>query len=169
MPRHLFLRFSLRMLFLLLGLSAIGFSWYGEQYRNTPQAVVERMLKAVQQGNEGLAERCLSESAIKRTAQAGLAVAPPGSSDAKFSLGDVSYQDGIALVPCEWTAPDAQGQTRTDSIVWRLRQGPQGWRIIGMQAEIFPGQPALVLDFENPEEILRIQQNIESLLENPSP
>jgi hypothetical protein len=37
---------------------------------------------------------------------------------------------------------------------WVLRTGMEGWRIAGMAAVVFDGEPPLLLDFENLEEAM---------------
>ena len=38
-----------------------------------------------------------------------------------------------------------------------LRREPQGWRIAGMATKVFPDQPPLVLNFEDPADMQRKQ------------
>ena len=39
-----------------------------------------------------------------------------------------------------------------------VRQEPEGWRIAGVAATVFKGEPPLLLNFEDPEEMLRKQE-----------
>jgi hypothetical protein len=53
---------------------------------------------------------------------------------------------------------DADSQRRSEDVVWVLRREPEGWRIGGVAATPFKGEPPLLLNFEDPEEMLRKQQ-----------
>src|SRR5262249_62416966 len=91
-----------------------------------------------------------------------MVVSPSGRPTATFKVGKVEYvtpnKDG-AHVWCSWTdAVDDQGHTRTDEIIWVLRHESEGWRIAGMVTKVYPDQPPLVLNFEDPEDMLRKQQ-----------
>jgi len=55
----------------------------------------------------------------------------------------------------KWTDMDRSGQPRTDEITWMLRREAEGWRVAGMAATVFEGEPPLLLDFEQPEETMR--------------
>ena len=70
-------------------------------------------------------------------------------------------EEGVAYVACNWTDLDSEGKPRTDKIVWTVKHAGQQWRIAGMAAKVFPDRPAIQLDFENPQEMLRQQQLIE--------
>ena len=45
-----------------------------------------------------------------------------------------------------------------DHLIWVLRREQHGWRVVGLAAIIFPGEPPLVLNFENPDEVIKKQQ-----------
>ena len=59
---------------------------------------------------------------------------------------------------CTWTDVDADGQLKTDEAIWVVRREPEGWRIVGVAAMVFPGEPPVVLNFEDPDDMLRQQQ-----------
>ncbi len=63
-----------------------------------------------------------------------------------------------ARVACTWTDIDADGQPKDDVAIWVLRREPEGWRIVGVAAMVFPGENPVVLNFEDPEDMLRQQQ-----------
>ena len=66
-------------------------------------------------------------------------------------------EDG-ARVPSIWTDLDGSGREKSYQMLWMVRKGSEGWRVAGMAAEVFPGEPPLLLDFEKPEEVVRKQQ-----------
>jgi len=121
----------------------------------TPEGAVTIFLNAVCAGDDERATRMLTDLAREKTAELDLEVAPPGSDTAQFRLGDIELLDeAAARVACTWSDLDAEGSRTEEQILWVLRRGQEGWRIAGMAPTIFPGEPPLLLDFENPEEML---------------
>ena len=66
--------------------------------------------------------------------------------------------DDGARVPCTWTDIDEEGQRKSDDAIWVARREADGWRIAGVASTVFPGEPPLLLNFEDPEEMSRKQQ-----------
>jgi hypothetical protein len=130
--------------------------------QNSPDRAVFEFLEAVRTGNDKQAEAMLTPAARQKTIEMQMVVAPPGSPTAKFKIGQVEYvtpdKDG-AHVWCTWTdVTDDEGHTRSDDIIWVLRRESEGWRIAGMVTKVYPDQPPLILNFEDPEDMLRKQQ-----------
>jgi hypothetical protein len=124
-----------------------------------PAAAVSEFLEAVRTGNDEKATRMLSTLAREKTASLNRNVTPPASDTAKFAIGKVDYVDDEgARVASTWTDLDANGQPRTDEAIWVVRRQSDGWRVAGVAATVFPGEPPLVLSFEDPEDMLRKQQ-----------
>ncbi len=124
-----------------------------------PAAAVYDFLEAVRTGNDETAGRLLSTAAREKTASLNRSVTPPASDTAQFNVGKVDYLDGDrAAVACTWTDLDEQRQPTTDAAVWVLRRESEGWRVAGVQAQIFPGEPPVQLNFEDPEDLLRKKQ-----------
>jgi hypothetical protein len=132
----------------------------------TPAEAVTNFLEAVRRGDDGQAEALLSELARKKTREMDLAVAPPGSPTAKFAVGgtDFPYKGTteIAHVTSSWSDVDSSGDELTDEIVWILRNENSGWRIAGMATKLFEDQPPLILNFEDPEDMVRKQKSAEA-------
>ena len=130
---------------------------------STPDAAVREFLSAVQIGNEETAGQMLTDLARQKTQETDLVVAPPGSPTAKFTVTEVEYvtpeKDG-AHVASTWTDFDEEGKPHTDHIIWVLRNEAFGWRIAGMITPVIEGQPPLVLNFEDPEDMLRKQEEL---------
>jgi hypothetical protein len=124
-----------------------------------PAAAVAEFLEAVRTGNDEVASQMLSAVARQKTAALNRSVTPPASDTAKFSVGKVDYvgNDG-ARVSCTWTDLDPDGQPKTDEAIWVVRREVNGWRIAGVAAQVFPGEPPLLLNFEDPEDMFRKQQ-----------
>lgn len=127
-----------------------------------PAAAVHRFLEAVRSGNDDKAAAMLSPVAREKTAEYNMVVAPPGSDTASFKVGEVEMiGDEGAHVASTWTDVDEEGQKHTDTIIWMVRRMTDGWRIAGMATRVFDDKPAVILNFEEPEEMLAKQQEIE--------
>jgi hypothetical protein len=128
---------------------------------DTPDHAVSEFLEAVRTGNDQTAAAMLTPTARQKTSEMQMSVAPPGSPTAKFTIGGVEYvtpeKDG-AHVLSTWTDADSEGHSRSDDIIWVLRHESEGWRIAGMVTKVFPDQPPLILNFEDPEDMLRKQE-----------
>ncbi len=134
----------------------------------TPAEAVTNFLDAVRRGDDGQAEALLTELARKKTREMDLAVAPPGSPTAKFEVGTTEYPyegSESAHVASQWSDIDGSGYERTDEIVWILRKEPDGWRIGGMATKLFDDQPPLILNFEDPQDMVKKQQAAEAEIE----
>jgi hypothetical protein len=128
----------------------------------TPEQAVHRFLDAVRRGDDVAAGEMLTDLARRKTQEINMVVAPPGSDTARFAIGETEMlDDQMAYVASDWTDLDSEGKPRTDTIVWTVRQTGQQWRIAGMAAKVFPDRPPIQLDFEDPQEMLRQQQQIE--------
>jgi len=126
----------------------------------SPDRAVFDFLEAVRVGNQDKAAQMLTALANDRTRERQMVVAPPGSKTASFEVGDVEYvtdDKAGAHVATKWTDLDADGQPRTDEIIWILRKEEVGWRIAGMATKIFEDEPPLILNFEDPEDMERKQ------------
>ena len=103
--------------------------------------------------------RCSPPRPAQKTASLNRNVTPPASDTARFSIGKIDYvNDDGARVACTWTDLDEQGQPKTDEAIWVLRREQDGWRIAGVAAQVFPGEPPLLLNFEDPDDMFRKQQ-----------
>ncbi len=120
----------------------------------TPQGAVTIFLSAVCAGNDAHAASMLTDLARQKTAEMDLEVAPPGSDTAEFRIGAIELVgEDAARVACTWSDLDEDGRRGEEQILWVLRREEPGWRIAGMAPTIFPGEPPLLLNFEDPEEM----------------
>ncbi len=120
---------------------------------------VQLFLQAVKDGDDKTAEKMLTTMAREKTAEFDIAVAPPGSETATFEILETEHIDeNAAHVSSRWTDYDESGQPHSDDLVWMVRQESEGWRIAGMAAQLFPGEPPLFLNFEDPEDMIRKQE-----------
>jgi hypothetical protein len=124
-----------------------------------PDAAVFDFLEAVRTGNDAQAGSMLTPLAQQKVAEQNLVVSPPGTDTASFTVGAVERlaEDG-ARVTVQWTDLDENGKPHTDEVIWMVRKVPVGWRIAGVAAPVFEGEPPLLLDFEDPEDMLRKQK-----------
>ncbi|HZZ70999.1 MAG TPA: hypothetical protein VFE24_02030 [Pirellulales bacterium] len=127
----------------------------------SPELAVRTFLEAVRTGDDKKASSMLTPTARAKTAERDLTVAPPGSATAHFEIGAVEYvtpeKDG-AHVASAWTDVDLEGKPNTDQIVWVLRKEDEGWRIAGMAVKIFENELPLILNFEDPDDMIRKQK-----------
>lgn len=125
------------------------------------KVVVGAFLQAIKRGDEQAALAMLTDVARAKTQELGLSVAPPVKDTATYSIGDceaVGDADDIVHVATAWTDTDEDGFTTTDNVIWVCRLDPEGWRVVGMAMRIFPDLPPLLLDFEDPADMLAKQQ-----------
>ena len=129
---------------------------------DSPGSAVHRFLDAVRAGNDEKSSLMLTAIARKKTAEYDMVVAPPGSDTASFKVGEVEMigEDG-AHVASFWTDVDEHGKQHTDTIIWMVRKESEGWRIAGMATRVFENQPAMILNFEEPEDMLAKQRAME--------
>jgi hypothetical protein len=132
---------------------------------STPDETVRQFLQAVKDGNDEKAAAMLTNTAREKTAEADMVVAPQGSETASFTVGRVETVEGGAYVQSEWSDQNEAGQRHSDEIVWVVRQDPEGWRIQGM-VTVLPGiGQKLVLNFEDPADMVHKQQMAEQALQ----
>jgi hypothetical protein len=124
-----------------------------------PSAAVREFLQAIKTGDDAKATQMLSTVAKEKTSALNRTVSPPASDTARFEVGKVEYRaDDVAGVHCKWTDLDEKGEPQTDEAMWMVRREGQTWRIAGVAATIFQGEPPLLLNFEEPEDMIKKQQ-----------
>jgi hypothetical protein len=128
----------------------------------SPEAVIGEFLAAVKKGDDKQASVLLTSMARQKTTEMEMVVAPPGSDTASFKVLESEVEGAEAQVGTDWTDLDADGRPRTDRIVWLLRHEAEGWRIKGMATRVFPDLPPVMLNFEDPEDMLKKQQAAEA-------
>ncbi len=125
---------------------------------DAPEVVVFKFLEAVRLGEDKLAEGLLTPLAQEKTKANGMEVAPQGSDTAIFRVGAVQRDGDTCQVQSQWTDLDGTGSPKTDEIIWTVRRTGGAWRIAGMAAKIFPDLPPVVMNYEDPEEMVRQRQ-----------
>jgi hypothetical protein len=129
-----------------------------------PKQTVQAFLQALRAGDQEAATAMLTAKAQRETEAKKLAIKPPGSQTAEFTVTEMEIRGknrNEAQVLSTWTDTDGRGTRQTYEIVWLLRSEPAGWAIRGMATRVFDDQQPLILDFENPEEMMRERQRAE--------
>lgn len=124
-----------------------------EEQQAAAKAAVEQFLTAVQTGDDETASGLLTTKARTEMQKAEMYVQPPGSPNAKFTIGQVELKPELngAHVDSQWTDVDEFGERNTYDITWIMKQEDDAWRVAGMAIPQFiPDYPSLVLNFENP-------------------
>ena len=124
-----------------------------------PETAVWDFLEAVRTGNDEAANKMLTPLARTKVGEKQMSLAPPGTDTARFVIGKVEMlaEDG-ARVAVDWTDRDYNGKSRTDQTIWMVRKETEGWRIAGMAVPIFEGEPMVLMNFEDPEDMLKKQK-----------
>jgi hypothetical protein len=122
---------------------------------------VYEFLDAIRVGDTQTSSSRLTPLALQRITENDMIFAPPASEQARFQVGQVQmYADDKAFVETVWTDADADGVPTDEQMTWALKLAGGQWRISGMAAQMGPGQPPVLMDFENPGQLLnRPQQN----------
>jgi hypothetical protein len=132
------------------------------------KAAVASFLDAVKRGDDMAARGMLTKVAATKTQELGISVAPPVPASATFSIREaevVGEADDLVHVATTWTDTDPGGFTTSDNVVWVVRLDPEGWRVVGMATRVFDDMPPLLLNFEDPEDMLNKQNMVAAELE----
>jgi hypothetical protein len=131
------------------------------------QTVVS-FLEAIKRGDDATARNMLSVAARTKTDEMGIAIAPPVADTATYAVREcevVSDAGDIVHVGTTWTDVDGEGFQTSENVVWVVRLDPEGWRVVGMAMRVFEDLPPLLLDFEDPEDMLAKQEMVAEELE----
>jgi hypothetical protein len=127
------------------------------------KATVATFLEAIKRGDDAGARAMLTKVARAKTEELGISVAPPVASTATYSIREteaIAGADDLVHVGTTWTDTDTDGFTSTENIVWAVRLDPEGWRVAGMATKIFEDLPPLLLNFEDPEDMIAKQEMV---------
>ena len=129
-----------------------------------PKQTVELFLTSLREGDDASTSRLLTAKARSETAKHDMIVRPPGSQTAHFVVGQIIYtteRRDIAHVESNWADIDDAGRRQNYEIVWIVRKDLDGWGVAGMATELFAGEAPLVMNFEDPLDMLAQQQRAE--------
>ncbi len=132
------------------------------------KATVVAFLDAVKRGDDAAARGLLTKVARAKTDEIGMSVAPPVADTATYAVRDceiVGDAGDVAHVATVWTDVAADGSKSSENVVWVVRLDPEGWRVVGMAMRVFEDMPPLLLNFEDPDDMLAKQEMVASELE----
>lgn len=132
------------------------------------KAAVATFLDAVKRGDDAAARGMLTKVAAVKTKEMGISVAPPVPASATYSIREcevVGESEDLVHVATTWTDTDADGFTTADNVVWVVRLDPEGWRVVGMAMRVFDDMPPLLLNFEDPEDMVAKQELVAAELQ----
>mgnify|MGYP006282724019 FL=1 len=135
------------------------------------KATVVAFLDAVKRGDDTAARGMLTKVARAKTDEMGMSVAPPVADTATYAVREceiVSDAGDVAHVATVWTDVSADGAQSSENVVWVVRLDPEGWRVVGMAMRVFDDMPPLLLNFEDPDDMLAKQELVAAELEKRS-
>jgi hypothetical protein len=127
------------------------------------KATVTAFLEAIKRGDDAGARAMLTKVARAKTQELGISVAPPVASTATYSIREcemIAGAEDLVHVGTTWTDTDPDGFTTTENVIWAVRLDPEGWRVAGMATRIFDDMPPLLLNFEDPEDMIAKQEMV---------
>jgi hypothetical protein len=130
------------------------------------QAVVT-FLDAIKRGDDAAARSMLTKVARAKTEELGMSVAPPVADTATYAVREcelVGSGEDLAHVATVWTDVDADGFKSSENVIWVVRLDPEGWRVAGMAMRVFEDMPPLLLNFEDPDDMLAKQEAVSAEL-----
>ena len=132
----------------------------GTNSEQTVRQTVEDFLAALRQGDEAGAMAMLTKTAQEKTAEHSMKIQPPGSNTAEFTVTEVEVypETNEAQVLSSWSDNDRREIRQTYDIVWMLRKENGNWGILGMATKVFDDQRPIILNFEDPNELMREKQ-----------
>lgn len=132
------------------------------------QAAVVAFLDAIKRGDDATARGLLTQVARAKTQELGISVAPPVNDNATYAVRAceiIGEAGDVVHVATTWTDVDPDGFKTTENVIWVTRLDPEGWRIVGMAMKVFEDLPPLLLDFEDPEDMLAKQRLVAAELQ----
>jgi hypothetical protein len=123
-------------------------------------AVVVAFLEALKRGDDATAKSLLTQVARAKTEELDISVAPPVNDTATYTVRGaemIGEDHDLVHVGTTWTDVEVDGTKTSDNVVWVVRLDPEGWRVVGMAMRIFADMPPLLLNFEDPEDMLAKQ------------
>jgi hypothetical protein len=139
----------------------------------TPDQVVSVFLDALRGGDQATTASLLTSKALTETSKQNLSVCPQATPNMEYTVTKsevLPENPNGAHVSVHWTENYSDGKVEYD-VVWVLRRQQDGWRIAGMAIELVPGQGLAFLNFEDPDDMIRKQEQAEqamAALEQPA-
>ena len=136
----------------------------------TPDQVVQMFLDALRGGDQATTATLLTKKALTETSKRNLSVCPQATPHMIYDITKAEVQandPNLAYVNVIWTESYADGDV-TYEVIWGLRRQTEGWRIAGMAIELVPGQGPAYLNFEDPDDMIRKQEEAMAALQPPA-
>ncbi len=129
--------------------------------QSKPDEVVVAFLEARRSGDSDATTALLTSIARTETAKHKIDVNNQAVPDLQYQVGQpkiLKDNPKGAHVSSIWTEPLEDGTKASYEIVWVLRRESEGWRIAGMAAELIPGTQPQFLNFEDPADLIKKQE-----------
>jgi hypothetical protein len=126
----------------------------------TPDQVVSVFLEAMRAADAVSVESLLTTQAREETKRHNMPVEPVAAPHAQFQVAAPQYlpmNPNGAHVQAQWIESDGM-INYTHTVIWVLRRQAEGWRIAGFAIELVPGQGPQFLNFEDPADMVKKQQ-----------
>lgn len=130
---------------------------------DSAKATVVEFLEAIKRGDDAAASSMLTSVARTKTEELGLTVAPPVNPSARYEVKDcesIGDTGDLVHVGTVWSDVDEAGQESSENIVWVVRLDPEGWRVVGMAMKVFDDMAPLLLNFEDPDDMIAKQEMV---------
>lgn len=136
----------------------------------TPDQVVSVFLDALRAGDQATTAALLTGKALTETSKRNLSVCPQATPHMEYKVTNsevLPENPSGAHVSVRWTESYTDGKVEYD-VVWVLRRQKEGWRVAGMAIELVPGQGLAFLNFEDPDDMIRKQEEAMAALNPPA-
>jgi hypothetical protein len=136
-----------------------------------PDEVVSAFLEARRSGDALTTASLLTSVARSATAKHKIDVNGEAIPDLQFQVAKPKYLKNNskgAHVDSLWSEILPDGTKASYEVTWVLRKEAAGWRVAGFAAELTSGAERQFLDFENPEDMIRKQQESVAAVEDAS-
>lgn len=137
-----------------------------------PDEVVSAFLEARRAGDTATTAGLLTSTARSATAKHKIDVNGEALPDLQFQVAKPKFLKNNpkgAHVSSLWTELLPDGTKASYEVVWVLRKEAAGWRVAGFAAELTPGTEPQFLNFEDPEDMIRKQQESFAAAEQAAP
>jgi hypothetical protein len=134
----------------------------------TPDQVVNAFLEARRSGDPKTTAALLTSKARAATAKHKIDVNGEALPDLEFQVAKPKFLKNNpkgAHVDSIWSEVLPDGNKASYEVTWVLRKETAGWRVAGFAAELTPGAERQFLDFEDPEDMIRKQQEAVATVE----
>ncbi len=121
----------------------------------TPAAAVADFLSAICAQNNEKMFALLTPDACASLKARDMSPQLPSSGTTSFEVGQTEMVDGGAHVMTKWFDQLPDGSRAATEVLWMLREEKSGWRVAGMALRVYDDQPAVILNFEDPDDMTR--------------